>query len=224
MMPGAEGMRLKDQIMASLRESPPGEVAGNRVLEVVDYLDQERFGPFLSDTDRLPRNVIQIKTPELVLTIRPSGTEPKVKFYCQILPSKSARHESVGPQLLEQIRASATSLAAIVYNNLLALIGVHLSPEVLQLPDIVDLEQKQLFQETTAPKLKKRLESPQWDQLESMLAWLTERTAQMTPGSDPLPAIRQTVAAYCRSWQTELTFSPGRKALAGWAETRQGVE
>ena len=224
MMPGADGMRLKDQIMASLRHSPPAEVAGNRVLEVIDYLDQQRFGPFLSDTDRMPRNVIQIKTPGLVVTIRPSGTEPKVKFYCQMLPSKNARQETVGPEILQQIRATATAVAAIVYNDLLAVIGVHLSPEVLQLPDIVDLEQKKLFQETTASELKKRLESPQWDQLESMLAWLTERTAQMTPGSDPLPAIRQTVAAYCRSWQPELNFSPGRRALASWAETLPGVK
>ena len=100
-----------------------------------------------------------------------------------MLPSKNARQETVGPEILQQIRANATAVAAIVYNDLLAVIGVHLSPEVLQLPDIVDLEQKKLFQKTTASELKKRLESPQWDQLESMLAWLTERTAQMTPGS-----------------------------------------
>ena len=224
MMPGAEGMRLKDQIMASLRQFPPREVSGSPVLEVVDYFDQQRFGPFLSDTDRMARNVIQIKTRELVVTIRPSGTEPKVKFYCQILPSTTARHEAVGRELLDRIRGFATSVAGGVYNDLLALIGVRLDPEVLQLPDIVNLEQKNLFQETTAPELKSRLNSLQWDQLDPILAWLTEQTAQMTPGSDPLPAIRQTIAAYCRVWSAELAFSPGWKILTSWAESPQTSE
>lgn len=217
MMPGAEGMRRKERIMASLRENPPQEIAGHPVRETIDYWDQDRFGSFASETDRMPRNVIQLETDRVVVTIRPSGTEPKVKFYCQILPGDDPRDPETGMKLLEELRESASQVALVVYNDLLRLIDVQLSTETLQLPDIVDLEQKQAFEKSTVPDLREELKAGHLRELEETQDWLRKRTARMTPGSDPLPAIRQAVGAYCRSWAAELADAPGWTALREWA-------
>ena len=69
---GAEQIR---GIMSDYRSNPPAEIAGSKVVKVVDYLKPEETG--------LPSsNVLQFFSEEGdVVTVRPSGTEPKIKFY-----------------------------------------------------------------------------------------------------------------------------------------------
>ncbi len=88
-MLGAEGILKKDRIMASLRADPPDELGGQPVVDVIDYWEESLFGPFVSESDRLPRNVIQVRTEAFIVTIRPSGTEPKLK----LIPSPGPRTE-----------------------------------------------------------------------------------------------------------------------------------
>ena len=61
--------------MKSYRENPPATIAGSPVVKVIDYNKPEETG--------LPKsNVLQFYTEDgSVVSVRPSGTEPKIKFY-----------------------------------------------------------------------------------------------------------------------------------------------
>ncbi len=72
---GKAGVEEIAKIMSDYRANPPKEIAGSPVVKVLDYKKPEETG--------LPSsNVLQFynKAGDLV-TIRPSGTEPKIKFY-----------------------------------------------------------------------------------------------------------------------------------------------
>ena len=72
---GKTGAEEIQQIMKDMRASAPAELAGSKVVKVVDYLDTEATG--------LPSsNVLQFFSEAGdVVSVRPSGTEPKIKFY-----------------------------------------------------------------------------------------------------------------------------------------------
>lgn len=82
---GIDGKRRVASILEELRVAPPLEVAGERVVLIHDYLKGESVD-LISDLRygiELPlSNVIQIITSSnTIITIRPSGTEPKLKLY-----------------------------------------------------------------------------------------------------------------------------------------------
>ena len=72
---GKSGAEEIQQIMADYRACPPKEIAGSPLVKVVDYEKPEETG--------LPKsNVLQFfNAAGDVVTVRPSGTEPKIKFY-----------------------------------------------------------------------------------------------------------------------------------------------
>ena len=72
---GISGAAEIKQIMADMRQTPPAELDGSKVVKVVDYNEPDKTG--------LPKsNVLQYFDAEGdVVTVRPSGTEPKIKFY-----------------------------------------------------------------------------------------------------------------------------------------------
>lgn len=72
---GKDGVEQIHKMMADFRANPPQELAGSPVVRVVDYTDSAKTG--------LPKsNVLQFfSADECVVTVRPSGTEPKIKFY-----------------------------------------------------------------------------------------------------------------------------------------------
>jgi phosphoglucomutase len=72
---GKSGAEEIQKIMAELRQNPPKELAGSPVIREVDYMESEKTG--------LPKsNVLQFFDKDGdVVTVRPSGTEPKIKFY-----------------------------------------------------------------------------------------------------------------------------------------------
>ena len=199
---GAEGTRKKDRIMASLREAPPRELAGQAVRRFVDYWDSERFGPIASDTDRLPRNVLQAHTDHFIITVRPSGTEPKLKLYCQLLPDGEPL-DAAGTDLLDEVRGRADRVARSLYNELLARIGVSLDEAALLLPDIIDLEAKQRFAGETVPRLREAMGSGRFADMDELLEWLRRDTAAMTPAADPLPALKPALAWLCGQWRRD---------------------
>ncbi len=197
---GAEGTRKKDRIMASLREAPPTELAGQAVRRFTDYWDPERFGPIASDTDRLPRNVLQAHTDQFVITVRPSGTEPKLKLYCQLLPDGEPL-DAAGTDLLERVRGKAERVARSLYNELLARIDVSLDEPALLLPDIIDLENKRRFATETVPRLREAMGGGRFAGMDDLLQWLRRDTAAMTPAADPLPALKPALAWLCGRWR-----------------------
>ncbi len=219
-MTGVEGILKRDRIMTSLRESPPDKIGGYGVSKIVDYWDQEAFGAFVSETDKLPRNVLQLSTEAFIVTIRPSGTEPKLKLYCQLLPygqPSAAR----GVELLGEVRAKADKMARLVYNELLARIGLSLSEVGLLLPDIIDLDRKLDFEQRTVPQLQAALTQGRFTRLDDLLAWLSKEIAAMTPGADPLPALKAPLAYLSDQWAEKMKDLPLLAELKNWAKQGQ---
>ena len=72
---GKSGLEEIQNIMKRYRETPPSEVAGSKVVKIIDYNKPEETG--------LPKsNVLQFYGEDgTVVSVRPSGTEPKIKFY-----------------------------------------------------------------------------------------------------------------------------------------------
>jgi len=215
-MQGADGILKKDRIMQSLRKSPPKRLGGEPVRRMLDYWDEKEFGPFVSASDRLPRDVVQLQTEAFVATIRPSGTEPKLKFYLQLLPGEE-KAPARGPELLTAVRARAAEVARQIYGDLLSRIDVRLDAAALLLPDIIDLERKLEFQEKTVPALRSALIDGRLRTLDALLDWLRGEVAAMTPGSDALPALKEPIAFLCDAWAESLRDAPLRQALAAWA-------
>ncbi len=219
MMSGAEGALRRDRLMHSLREMPPRQLGGVAVTEMIDYWDEARFGPFVSETDKPSRNVLQIVTDVGATIIRPSGTEPKLKFYCQLLPH-GAEMDLRGSALLEAVRGRAEAVSGQVYNELLARLGCRLSEVSLRLSDIVDLDLKRTFDTRTIPQLRQAFLSGSLLDLDATLAWLQAATAGMTPGADPLPALKAPLAVLCAQWRSEIS-NPALEALRRWAQPQR---
>jgi hypothetical protein len=217
MMTGADGIGMRDSIIASLREAPLQSIDGLVLRGVIDHWDTGRFGPFISETDKLPRNVIQFVYDSLVVTVRPSGTEPKLKFYCQVMPDPDLL-KTHGHQRFATVKDKAERVAVLIYGQLLARINIHLEEPALLIPDIVDLERKMEFQASTVPALYSALSSGKFAKLDQALAWLKEQARLMTPGADPLPALKAPLSYLCRKWQAGSQGSPALLSdLAEWA-------
>lgn len=86
--PGADGFERMQSIMANLRSEPPTKVGDYDVTAVLDYGDLTRkdLGTGeVSSIDCITGNVVvlELGDPRRRITVRPSGTEPKIKFYVQ---------------------------------------------------------------------------------------------------------------------------------------------
>lgn len=82
---GIDGMKEMEAIMRKLREQPPVQLLGSPVVLVHDYKKGETTD-MLSDLRYktvLPKSdVVQfVSASNAVVTVRPSGTEPKIKYY-----------------------------------------------------------------------------------------------------------------------------------------------
>lgn len=106
---GREGEREIREMLANYRENPPAKLGGSKIVVIKDYKTQkerELTSQTVSDIDLPSSNVLQFITEdESMVTVRPSGTEPKIKFYCSVntdLPSKS-RYEHITDQLENKI-------------------------------------------------------------------------------------------------------------------------
>jgi phosphomannomutase len=84
-MPGSEGMTQMKSLMTRLRTKPPESLGGMRVVAVRDYLNQVTLIPG-SGTKPLDGPcddlvIFDLERAGNYAAVRPSGTEPKVKFY-----------------------------------------------------------------------------------------------------------------------------------------------
>jgi phosphoglucomutase len=82
---GEAGRASMQKLMETLRRAPPSEFAGVSVVKIKDYLNgttKGREGRVVKDIDLPSSNVLQFFLEDgSLVTARPSGTEPKIKFY-----------------------------------------------------------------------------------------------------------------------------------------------
>ena len=82
---GKEGAEEIQRMMVDFRENPPKELAGSEVITVRDYKSLEEINMrsgVRTPIDQDSSNVLQWITADgSIVSVRPSGTEPKIKFY-----------------------------------------------------------------------------------------------------------------------------------------------
>ncbi len=101
--PGKSGAEEIVAMMKNFRENPPREIAGSPVTCIKDYSDLNcrdlKSGQITKLDFPTTSNVLQFFTESGdKISIRPSGTEPKIKFYVEVredMPSKDQYEETV---------------------------------------------------------------------------------------------------------------------------------
>jgi phosphoglucomutase len=85
---GKSGVELINAMMERLRSEPPESLGGSDVVTVNDFLKSQSFDMIshLQFDINLPKsNVLQYVTADgSIISARPSGTEPKIKFYFSV--------------------------------------------------------------------------------------------------------------------------------------------
>ena len=96
--PGLSGMDKMAGIMSGLRENPPAEFAGKKVVKVTDYNKPEETG--------LPKANVLIYSLDdgATVVVRPSGTEPKIKTYFTTLGKDLAEAQAEKDKLAEAVK------------------------------------------------------------------------------------------------------------------------
>ena len=113
---GKTGAEEIQQMMKDLREKPPVMLAGSKVIRMKDYNEGVWLNPQNGEKGKLDfpsENVLQFLTEDgSLVSARPSGTEPKIKFYFSVnepLKNKEA-FESVSLQLDQKLNQLAKDL------------------------------------------------------------------------------------------------------------------
>ena len=103
---GADWLDRVTRAMATVRETPPSEVAGRAVLEVED----------LAVGERLPPSDVLIWTLDGArVVVRPSGTEPKLKIYAEAVVHVTGDVEDArrrASEVVEEVLGGAATLMA----------------------------------------------------------------------------------------------------------------
>ena len=107
---GMNGQQEIAEMMEGFRKNPPRELAGSKVTELLDYQTQVKTMLESGKTEpiHLPKsNVLQFVLEDgSKISARPSGTEPKIKFYFSVntrLESKE-KFEDAQKEAKEKIR------------------------------------------------------------------------------------------------------------------------
>jgi len=104
---GMNGSKEIADMMQGYRDNPPKEIAGSKVVEFLDYQLQTNKNLSTGETKKidLPKsNVLQFITEDgSKISARPSGTEPKIKFYFSVnMPLKSVDDFDNRKKLLDE--------------------------------------------------------------------------------------------------------------------------
>lgn len=105
---GKAGKEKIEQIMDTLRNDAPKEIAGHKVKEREDFLEGQRyFSDGSQEEIELPKsNVLKYSlTDGSWIAVRPSGTEPKIKFYISAVDGAKLEVTKKIEELEEAIRS-----------------------------------------------------------------------------------------------------------------------
>lgn len=165
-LPGAVGMVRMAEIMGDLRSTKLTKIGDYDVESVTDYWSGE---PFKSETDKVSRNVLvyklvpkNYKVKSIMVTIRPSGTEPKTKFYIEVGGFPNVKDLKEEKEALELV---VKELEKVIVKHCCKIIGIdfpdrgfllfwqipvtdkmkyfEIEPEIEALREVQDLSQKE---------------------------------------------------------------------------------
>ncbi|GAG92360.1 unnamed protein product, partial [marine sediment metagenome] len=99
-------------MMKDFRANPPEELGGSAVVKILDYQNQTEYDKINNVTTKLDfpvSNVLQFVTAkDYKISARPSGTEPKIKFYFSV--SESVTGEEQVESTLESLKVLVTQI------------------------------------------------------------------------------------------------------------------
>lgn len=114
---GKEGADEIQQMMKKFRVNPPKEIAGSPVIVIKDYQFLQQNNLLTGDRTELDfpesSNVLQFFTEDgTKVSVRPSGTEPKIKFYIEVRAKMNCRsdYDKAEASVLQKIEAVRKSL------------------------------------------------------------------------------------------------------------------
>lgn len=95
---GKSGAEEIEQMMVTFRNNPPKELGGSKLKIVKDYeaLTEKNIltGEEKAINQKVTSNVLQFFTEDgTKISVRPSGTEPKIKFYFEVAGTLKSRNE-----------------------------------------------------------------------------------------------------------------------------------
>lgn len=114
---GKDGAEAIKKMMTDFRSTPPVEIAGSKVVTIKDYASLRCIDVISGTASQMEMpetaNVLQYFTEDgTKISVRPSGTEPKIKFYIEVrLPLNSrAEYDAVNAAADEKVNAVKQSL------------------------------------------------------------------------------------------------------------------
>lgn len=116
---GKSGADEIQQMMTDFRANPPKLIAGSPVILIKDFMTLEAFEPLKGSKHKLvmpeESNVLQYFSEDgSKVSIRPSGTEPKIKFYIEVMGELKNRDNYF----------DATNIADIKINAVMSSLGL----------------------------------------------------------------------------------------------------
>ncbi len=113
--PGADGFERMQRVMHELRTNPPTSVGSEQVTAVLDYKTLEKRNLADGETaaiDCIKGDVVVLEFGDRRrLTVRPSGTEPKIKFYVQWHDDVDSRDPNTIAEQYEELQGHIENLS-----------------------------------------------------------------------------------------------------------------
>jgi phosphoglucomutase len=113
---GQSGAEEIEAMMRNFRKNPPSEIAGSKVIFIKDFVKLTGTDMIENESVSLDMpttsNVLQYFTEDKTkISIRPSGTEPKIKFYIELHSKVASREELAAAEKaaeakIEEVRKS----------------------------------------------------------------------------------------------------------------------
>ena len=116
---GKEGVLEIQQMMENLRKSPPEQIGGLQIKTIEDFKVGIQYNCIdgKKETITLPKSDVLIFTTEdsAKIAVRPSGTEPKIKFYFSVNSplTKQSEYDNIRSGLMEKIDRMCEELGLI---------------------------------------------------------------------------------------------------------------
>lgn len=104
---GSTGFNKMKELMNTLRNNPLQELDGAKIVAVEDYLQQVKVVNGKKEVIDLPKSDVMkfIFDDETSIAVRPSGTEPKVKFYIGVVAKDSTSAASRPQEIFDKLKA-----------------------------------------------------------------------------------------------------------------------
>ncbi len=116
---GKKGVLEIQKMMENLRKSPPQKIGGVRIRTIEDFKVGSLYNCIdgKKETITLPKSDVLIFTTEdsAKIAVRPSGTEPKIKFYFSVNSplTKKSEYDNIRSGLMEKIDRMCEELGLI---------------------------------------------------------------------------------------------------------------